>query len=378
MIDLKDKKKCCGCSACVQKCPKQCISMKRDEEGFDYPFIDKEKCINCNLCESVCPCLNSNSSRKPIHIYAAFNPDNNIRKKSSSGGIFSLLAQRIISNNGVVFGAKFNNQWEVVHDYTESLEGIDTFRKAKYVQSDINRCYIQVEKFLKEGRQVLFSGTPCQIIGLKFFLRKDYYNLITVDTICHSVPSPGIWKQYLNELCIKNNDILNNIKSIDFRDKKTGWNNYSFHIDAEKWHLHSIGYKNYYMKLFLNNVINRPSCSKCPAKPFKGLSDITLGDFWGIETIFPEMNDNLGVSLVLVNTNIGYQLLQDLKLRLEPTTLTKIIDLNPSLTKSTISSDKRLLFYNNSSYSIKKRTEIIFNITWLSKVKDSINQILNR
>lgn len=190
MIEIKDKKDCCGCSACVQKCPKQCISLKEDNEGFLYPEVDKSMCINCGLCEKVCPVLHQGESRKPLKVYAAKNQDEEIRRQSSSGGIFTLLAEKTIQDGGVVFGARFDEHWEVKHDYTETIEGLAAFRGSKYVQSRMEDNYRKAEMFLKQGRKVLFSGTPCQVAGLKRFLRKYYGNLLTIDMVCHGVPSP--------------------------------------------------------------------------------------------------------------------------------------------------------------------------------------------
>ena len=199
MINIVEKKDCCGCSACVSKCPKQCISMIVDNEGFSYPYLDKENCIDCGLCEKVCPVINQNEPKKPLRCYAAINPDENIRVKSSSGGIFTMIAEYIIAEGGVVFGAAWNKNWQVEHTYTEVKEGLKVFRGSKYIQSIIGDSFIQVELFLKVGRKVLFSGTPCQIAGLKKFLRKEYNNLITVDFVCHGVPSPGVFRWYMKE-----------------------------------------------------------------------------------------------------------------------------------------------------------------------------------
>lgn len=199
MIQIENKQKCTGCSACVQTCPKQCISFEEDEQGFRYPCVNQELCIDCGLCEKVCPCINENEQIMPLDIYAAKNPDKEIRKKSSSGGFFTMLAESIIDEGGVVFGARFNKKYNVIHDYTETKDGIEAFRGSKYVQSIIGDTYKQARDFLKAGRKVLFSGTPCQIAGLRLFLRKDYEHLYTVDFICHGVPSPGVFRWYLQE-----------------------------------------------------------------------------------------------------------------------------------------------------------------------------------
>lgn len=199
MIDILDKKDCCGCSSCVQRCPKQCITLKEDNEGFLYPIVNKEICISCGLCEKVCPVLSQGEPRKPLKVYAAKNQDEEIRRQSSSGGVFTLLAEQVIREGGVVFGAIFDENWEVKHDFAETIEGLAPFRGSKYVQSRIDDNYKKAERFLNQGRKVLFSGTPCQIAGLKRFLRNEYDNLLTVDFVCHGVPSPGVWRQYLKE-----------------------------------------------------------------------------------------------------------------------------------------------------------------------------------
>lgn len=199
MIDIKDKKLCCGCNACVQRCPKQCISVQKDEEGFLYPIVDLSICIDCGLCEKVCLVLNQGSERNPIEVFAAVNKDDSIRMQSSSGGIFTALAEQIIQEKGVVFGARFDEKWEVKHDYTETIEGLKAFRGSKYVQSRIGDTFSKAEFFLKAGRKVMFTGTPCQIAGLRLFLRKEYENLLAVDIICHGVPSPLVWRKYLGE-----------------------------------------------------------------------------------------------------------------------------------------------------------------------------------
>lgn len=193
MIDILDKQKCCGCSACMQRCPKQCIAMQEDSEGFCYPIVDRNACIACGLCEKVCPMLNPYKARKPLEVHAAINRDEQIRRESSSGGIFTLLAEQTIRKGGVVFGARFDGNWEVRHDWCENIEGLGQFRGSKYVQSRIGACYRQAEIFLKSGRSVLFSGTSCQIAGLHRFLGKSYDNLLSVDVICHGVPSPLVW-----------------------------------------------------------------------------------------------------------------------------------------------------------------------------------------
>ena len=245
MIKIYDKQNCCGCTACVQRCPKHCISLKEDEEGFLYPLVDESVCIDCGLCENVCPVLNQKSEKQPLLQYAAKIKNQNIRMNSSSGGIFSLLAESVIEGEGAVFGARFNDVWNVVHDFTDTKEGLSSFRGSKYVQSYIGDSFLQAERILKSGRLVMFTGTSCQIRGLKLFLRKDYPNLLTVDFICHGVPSPKVWKKYLNGILYKSARMVTKkhavlsktyptITSIEFRDKTLqGWKKFSFVVRGD-------------------------------------------------------------------------------------------------------------------------------------------------
>ena len=323
MIQILDKSQCCGCTACVSICPKQCITMREDEEGFLYPVVDSSHCIDCNLCKKVCPELYPKEMREPLHVYAAKHKNEQVRLASSSGGIFTLLAEKIIDEGGVVFGVRFNNNWDVVHDYTETMEGLAVFRGSKYVQSYMGDCYLKAKSFLEQGRKVMFTGTPCQIAGLKNFLRKDYDNLLTVDVVCHGVPSPKVWQVYLDEIARKGgkNSVLSHpivekteINHIDFRSKSIGWKKFSFALtlskataDGEKNTvlLSSIFTENPYMNAFLSNLSLRPSCYDCPAKAGKSGSDITIADFWGIEDVLPEFDDDKGISLVLSYSEKG-------------------------------------------------------------------------
>ncbi len=353
MIQLVDKSLCCGCTACASVCPKQCITMQEDEEGFLYPVVNASLCIDCNLCQKVCPELHHMNVRMPLHVYAAKHKDEQVRLASSSGGIFTLLAEKIIDEGGVVFGARFDAIWEVVHDYTETKEGLAVFRGSKYVQSRLEDCYYKVKSFLQQGRKVMFSGTPCQIAGLKNYLRKDDDNLLTVDVVCHGVPSPKVWRMYLNEIIArksKKNSVLSHhsngkvkIQSIDFRSKSSGWKRYSFALTLSEAVadgkqntvlLSSVFYENPYMQAFLSDLSLRPSCYACPVKAGKSRSDITIADFWGIEDVLPEFDDDIGTSLVLTFSEKGLQVLGCLKCDKSEVAYVVALKQNPSMLES--------------------------------------------
>lgn len=319
MINIAVKSKCTGCSACVQKCPKQCISFEEDSEGFYYPQVKLSLCINCGLCENVCPVLHQDKPRTPEIVYAAKNSNLSTRLASSSGGIFALLADTILRQNGVVFGARFDNEWNVIHDYTDSLDGLSVFLGSKYVQSKIGNTYKLAEQFLIEGRKVLFSGTPCQIVGLKKYLRKEYDNLLTVDFVCHGVPSPMIWRDYLNEkirpLGVDGRNMVS--QSVEVTDKTL---------------LYEPHKANLYMKGFLKNLYLRPSCYACPTKCGKSGADYTLADFWGASTYVGDFDDDKGLSAVLVYKNKVN--IESLDMAFKVVGLNDILSQNPAVIKS--------------------------------------------
>ena len=404
MINIKSKEDCCGCSACAQRCPKQCIKMLEDEEGFLYPKVDETKCINCHLCEKVCPVANQAESRMPIDSYAAYNMDDGVRKDSSSGGVFTLLAEKVIAEGGVVLGATWNEKWQVVHTYTETKEGIAQFRGSKYIQSIIGETYKQAETFLKSGRKVLYSGTPCQIAGLRLFLRKEYDNLLTIDFICHGVPSPGVFRWYLQEEItnyaarkgrkntvsflpihsIPEGDVLMpeglSIKGIRFRDKCSGWKKYSFVLllaeaSAEgKQNSVSLSYtleQNSFLKGFLNDLYLRPSCHKCPAKSLKSGSDITIADYWGYKDT-PNITDtDEGISAVLINAVKGQTVFGMLSLMKEKTKYDLIERTNGAINHSA-SNFYRGLFYKKSRQSFHSRIDHIVSQRLIDKIRRKI------
>ena len=356
MINIKQKEACVGCGACVQRCPKGCIALREDAEGFLYPEADASRCIDCGLCEKVCPVIHRGEARDPLMACAAVNGDEAVRRSSSSGGVFTALALETIQRGGVVFGARFDEHWEVVHGWTERAEGLGAFRGSKYVQSRIGGSYGEVESFLRSGREVLFSGTPCQVAGLRRYLRKDYVGLTTLDFICHGVPSPGVWREYLQEEIARQCDRKNTvspvpiserdalIEGISFRNKAEGWKKFSFSLSLSlpagqgtknSVFLCELLTENAYLRGFLADLYLRPSCHACPAKGLRSGSDVTVADYWGVGVVHPELDDDGGVSVVLVNTAVGQEMVGGLKnVRLTPTRYADVVRFNPAVERS--------------------------------------------
>lgn len=346
MITITDKHNCCGCSACSSICPKHCITMQADNEGFLYPKVNEADCIDCGLCEKVCHELHPYDKREPIKVLAAINNDEEVRLKSSSGGIFYLLAEKTIAEGGVVFGARFDEQWQVVIDYAEAMEGVKAFMGSKYVQARMATAYADAKRFLTEGRKVLFSGTPCQIAGLHHFLCKPYENLLSVDIICHGTPSPKVWSRYLDEVVTAGRKAINDVQ---FRNKRNGWKVFNFTMeynkDEQSVSLCSHHQQNHFMRAFLRDMILRPSCYQCQAKSGRSHSDITLADFWGINTEMPDMDDDKGTGLVLVNTGKGRTALDWSKTNHKETTTDVALGHNPSYYRSVAAHSKRTDFF---------------------------------
>lgn len=308
-INITDKHDCCGCNACADACPKNCIKMEADAEGFVYPKVDTANCINCSMCINSCPIKNYKKGNGKFTPYSAINNDNLIRKESTSGGIFTPLAKKVIEDGGVVIGASFDDNFQVHHTIVDDLDNLWRFRSSKYVQSNTLGIYRKTKQLLAENKTVLFSGTPCHIRALKSYLKRDYNNLICIDLFCHGVPSPKVWSKYLEFANPKHN----NIENISFRDKRISWEDYSLSIKFTNGEQSSFWKDDPYARAFGFSVINRPSCSTCRLKSFPRISDITLGDLWKISEIFPDMADHKGTSFVLVNTDKGKQLFDSIQ-----------------------------------------------------------------
>ena len=311
MLAIKNKEECCGCSACVNICPVQCIAMTADNEGFLYPEINKGKCICCGLCEHVCPFkIKEPIKKKKPEAYGVKAKDNDLRELSSSGGCFSLLAETILHKNGVVYGAAMTEDFKAVrHRRVFSEDHLGSLRGSKYLQSEMGETFTLVKKDLDNGKFVLFSGVPCQIDGLRLFLQKEYDNLYCVDVICHGVPSPKLWKKYAE---YQEKRFNGKITAVNFRKKKINWTNFGIVVDGDRVQYYKSLDEDPYLRMFLHNVCLRPSCYNCNSKIAEAMSDITVADFWGVIGVSKTLYDDKGVSLVLTHTEKGKRLLDSI------------------------------------------------------------------
>lgn len=309
-INITSKEDCCGCTACANSCPKGAIVMKEDSEGFLYPSIDKEKCVNCGICKKVCPILNKTKNKKVDQKGYIFQyNDNEIRKESTSGGFFTAIAEHVINSNGSVYGVSLNEHFVAKHERITSVEDLWKFRNSKYVQSDPNITFEQVKEDLNNKLLVLYSGTACEIEGLKRYLRTDYENLITVDVICRSVPSPLLWKKYVED---KNKN--NNIDKIYFREKKYGYKYSNLCMRSKDAIIYNNGIDtDPYLRAFFSNIACRPSCYNCRFKEQYHKADFTIWDCFDVDKYDELFNDDLGTTRVLINTDIGEKVFEEIK-----------------------------------------------------------------
>ena len=322
MIIISNKEKCCGCGACAQSCPVSCISMKPDEEGFLYPSADVSTCVECGRCTQVCPMPEyGDTGRKKqeecfedTRAFGGFSQNDQVRRESSSGGIFTLFAEAVLSEGGVVYGAGMDPDLKVVHCKAETVEELAPLRKSKYVQSETGNAFTEVREYLRSGRKVLFVGTACQTAGLRSFLGGEDQLLITCDFICHGVPSPLVFRKYLDWLGKKRGS---RVTAFEFRNKRVPWNQSGqqkgtiirYEDGGEECHIPA--FRDPFMNAFLSDICLRPSCGACPFKGLPGgYSDLTIADFWGAGKAAPDLCDPLGTSLILVHSEKGLRLMQ--------------------------------------------------------------------
>ena len=395
MESICESKLCTGCAACSQICPQGAVKMAANDEGFQYPNINKELCTDCGLCRKKCPVnetMDTGSTKQDNadsikhKAYACFSRDDDVRAGSSSGGVFSLLAQSVISRSGVVFGAEFDGDFRVRHNYAEKADGLEALRRSKYVQSDTENTFIKAKEFLNAGREVLFCGTPCQIAGLKSFLNKEYDNLLTCDLACSGVPSPKVWKMYLDFMSDR---YKSKVFSASFRDKTEGWSCYNMRIDFENGsrYIDKAKHETFFIG-FGKNIFNRISCFNCLFRMQNTKADITLADFWGIDKQNDsDFLDNKGVSLLITNTEKGERELSRIrdKMIIKPEPLELATKYNPRLVSSVLEPGGRKSFFNDlrdgytfdrlrrkymDNYSIKYRVKGLLKLIlgWTGKI----------
>lgn len=312
IVDVKEK--CVGCTACSSICSQNAIKMISDEEGFKYPKINFKKCINCYKCIKICPARKDRVSISPLSIYAAQSKDKDIRNQSTSGGVFSHVADYFERMGGIIYGVGFDQKMCAVHMRAQSREEWEKFCTSKYMQSDLKDSFKKIKEDLVAKKKVLFSGTPCQVDGLISYLGKiDTRNLYTIDIVCHGVPSPKIWLDYLKYV---NRTKKKKVSFVNFRFKGSGgWHGSTILLKSRKDDivLNDTQENNLYFKLFFNHFIIRPSCHECKYANFSRPGDLSLGDYWGCEKYFPYFDDNIGTSLVICNTLKGLNIKESIE-----------------------------------------------------------------
>ena len=354
IVLFEEKKDCCACGACMNICPKEAITMHEDEYGFIYPIIDQEKCVKCGMCKRVCAFQNIEEKNEPIATYVATSKNTKQKINSASGGIFAMMATYVLEKKGVVFGCALENQkgyFVSKHIAIQQKEELPKLQGSKYVQSAIGKTYKEVLAYLNEGKLVLYSGTPCQIAGLKGFLGKSYKNLLTVDLVCHGIPSERMFNDYMQQE-MKNRNAID-IIDYSFRDKNKGWGENTkivfLNTNNDEREVYIPARLSSYNTFFLDALITRENCYSCKYAGGNRPGDITLGDYWGIEDVHPELSEKDGfivedgISCVIVNSKNGEQFCEDLKQYcfMKKSDYTKAAKRNKQLNKPSEKPEKR-------------------------------------
>lgn len=377
MIEINRKQDCCGCTACLATCPKQCIIMQKDEEGFLYPIINRALCIDCGACTKVCPIQNPVVEvEKEQKAYLIQHKNEKVRLESSAGGAFTAIATAIIEKGGVIFGASYDDNFQVKHCYIEKKEELVKFRNSKYVQSDIGDCFKQVKRFLEDNRWVCFSGTPCQIEGLAKYLGEEKEKLVLVDVVCHGVPSPLIWNKYLEY----QNVIDNKPDNIRFRDKFYGYKYSTMSVIKNGKNVYHAGsQQDPMLRAFFDDTCDRPSCYDCPFKKRYRVSDLTIWDCFSVYDFDKSMDDDKGTTRMLCHTPKGKNIALEIQSlinykEVEPDKLVKGVK---EMTESVRMNPRRAMFMAEATrLSGKELFNIFYPITIKVKIKTGIRKIL--
>lgn len=376
---LNNYNECCGCAACANICPKHCISMKADKEGFVYPNVDDSLCVNCKRCHQACPVLNKHTRKIEIlDSYVIQNRNSKIKRESTSGGFFSVIANYVIELNGVIYAPIFNKNMEVEHKEITTIKEVNLARGSKYVQSKIGECYKKVKDKLKKGRIVCFSGTPCQVEGLIKFLGESPENLITIGVVCHGVPSPKVWKKYLLEMEQK---YKKKIEFVNFRDKTLGYHRSGIKIYFEDGSSKVMTPPDIYLSTFFAEICSRPSCYQCKFKDLGRISDFTLFDAWNSEDEEVGL-DNQGATNVFINSKAGIRIFEKVKTDL----VYKKVDYKQAVKddgimvlNSAIENPNRSKFFQDiDKYKLTKLRSLYYPLSFKQRLKYIFKDILNR
>ncbi|MBE6801511.1 MAG: 4Fe-4S dicluster domain-containing protein [Ruminococcaceae bacterium] len=371
---------CVGCGACANICPENCLNMIADKDGFLHPKIDKNICINCQACEKVCSVINNKpKENKAVQPYAVYSKNDNVRSSSSSGGLFYTIAKHIIKHGGIVYGAAFDENLYLNHKGVESIEDLYMLQGSKYVQCDTKFCFREIKTHLDTQRPVLFCGTPCQVEGLLCYLKKPYENLFTLDFICHGVPSPKAWQEYIKH---QEKTFSSKVRSASFRDKSKGWSYFSSKLEfVNQKEYSNIHYNDVFMKAFLQNVSLRKTCYNCKFKTVNRNSDITMGDLWGIKNILPDITDDKGVSVVFIQSEKGNRLFEQVnkELWIQEISFDSAIASNSAMTKSVYEHNFRGYFFKNlGKQNFERLVRDCLEPSYYVRLKRKLNNILSK
>lgn len=380
MIFVTNKTKCCGCTACAKVCPKRCIIMRQDKEGFRYPYVDTERCINCGLCDKSCPILNKREIKGKLNAVAVQNREKDTLYHSAAGGAFSAIATITIKNGGVVYGAAYDEKMVVRHKSACTIDELNKFRSSKYVQSDLGNVYIDVEKKLQQGKEVCFSGTPCQIVGLKNYLKREYSSLVTVDLVCKGVGSPEVLKQYVE---LQEKRYKSAVIGMNFKRKTYGYHSSTMAVNFDNGKLYSCGgITDPMMRSFRANICLRPSCSECSFKGRYRVSDLTIFDCWHYSELTGKKDDDKGHTAVLIHSEKGKQRIQQCGglLTVDEINPDEVIKLDGIMVENCVTNHKKRDVYMSilEKEGLEKAIEKCIPITNIDRYKEASKKFLYR
>ena len=379
MIRINNKVECCGCTACVEICPQKCIEMKMDEEGFFYPNVNESLCVNCGVCDKVCPIKNPKETADfKQEAYIVQNKDLQILKESTAGGAFSAIAEYVIQKGGVVFGVIMLPDYTVRHVKVDNKEDLRYFRNSKYVQSDPCDTFIAAREILKTGRLVCYSGTPCQIEGLRSFLKNEYTNLILVDVVCRAVPSPGVWETYIGDFVNR----FGKQNTIRFRDKSLGYQYSTMELVGADGKIHRGGIESQEgLRMFFSGMIISPSCTECRFRKQQRNSDFTIWDCFTVHSIDKAFDENCGTTRVLIQSQKGYDIFEAIKDKFICKKISveiAIKDVKEMFESPIVPSNRHEFFNDYNHMEFQSLLDKYYPVGTKEKLKNFARRVLNR